>query len=167
MKIYVGLGSNVGDRMENLQVALNLLDLRAGSVIALTSVYETAAMYIEDQAPFLNMVVLLDTTREPEELLETVKQIEWEVGRVPRQRYGPREIDIDLLAAADGQTVRTANLSLPHPQLTERRFVLEPLAEIAPNLSVNGRTVTEWLQDPAVQRQDCKRRPVTLFVHRD
>lgn len=167
MKIYLGLGSNVGKRIENLQVAINLLDLRAGRVLAVSSVYETAPMYVEQQAPFLNLVALLDTNRDPEALLETVKEVEREVGRVPRQRYGPREIDIDLLAAADGTRLQTPNLTLPHPQLTERRFVLEPLAELAPDLEIEGKTVAEWLEEPSIRQQECRPTRMTLFVHQD
>lgn len=168
MRVFLGLGSNIGERLQNLQAAVNLLDLRVGSVVRIASVYETAPVYVEDQPPFLNTVVELDTNLTPEDLLRAVKEVESEIGRTPRERFGPREIDIDLLATEDGIEVSSDRLSLPHPHLTERRFVLEPLAELCPDLTVGSRRVAEWLAQPNIQEQKVERTGESLlFVHRD
>lgn len=168
MRVFLGLGSNIGERLQNLQAAVNLLDLRAGSVLRIASVYETAPVYIEDQPPFLNTVVELDTNLSPHELLLAVKEVEREIGRVPRERFGPREIDVDILLLEGETTVQTDNLVLPHPHITERRFVLEPLAELCPDCVVNGKSIAEWLAAPEIQDQQAKRTSEPLlFVHRD
>lgn len=168
MRVLLGLGSNVGERLRNLQAAVNLLDLRAGTVVRIASVYETAPVYVERQPPFLNTVVELETQLTPERLLEAVKEVEKEVGRISRERFGPREIDIDLLLINDGTCVCTERLTIPHAHLTERRFVLEPLAELCPRCVVNGRTVIEWLGSPSVQAQQVERTGESLlFVHSD
>lgn len=168
MRVFLGLGSNIGERLQNLQAAVNLLDLRVGSVVRIASVYETAPVYVEDQPPFLNTVVELDTNLTPEDLLRAVKEVEIEIGRTPRERFGPREIDIDLLITEDGTEVNSDRLNLPHPNLTERRFVLEPLAELCPDLAVGSRRIAEWLAQPNVQAQQVERTSESLlFVHRD
>lgn len=168
MRVFLGLGSNVGERLQNLQAAVNLLDLRVGSVLRIASVYETAPVYVEEQPPFLNTVVELDTHLTPEDLLRAIKEVEVEIGRTPRERFGPREIDIDLLLAEDGTEVHSDTLSLPHAHLTERRFVLEPLAELCPDCVINGRRVDDWLADPMVQAQRVERTCESLlFVHSD
>ncbi len=168
MRAFLGLGSNIGERLQNLQAAVNLLDLRVGSVVRIASVYETAPVYVEAQPPFLNTVVELDTNLTPEDLLRAVKEVETEIGRTPRERFGPREIDIDLLITEDGTEVNSDRLSLPHPNLTERRFVLEPLAELCPDFAVGSRRIAEWLAQPNVQAQQVERTGESLlFVHRD
>lgn len=168
MRVFLGLGSNVGERLQNLQAAVNLLDLRVGTVLRIASVYETAPVYVQEQPPFLNTVVEVDTNLAPEDLLRAVKEVEAEIGRIPRERFGPREIDIDLLITEDGMEVNSDKLRLPHPHLTERRFVLEPLAELCPGCVVNGRCVADWLAEPAVQAQRVERTGESLlFVHRD
>ncbi len=133
---YLGLGSNLGDRLANLQSAANFLDLRAGDVVRISKVYQTEPMYVENQPAFLNAVVELGTELEPMELLEIVKAIEDEIGRIPRERFGPREIDIDLLAYYPKIEFENERLKLPHPNIKERRFVLEPLNELRPDLEI-------------------------------
>jgi len=138
MRAILGLGSNVGDRLVNLQAAVNFIDLRVGKVQTISSVWQTSPVYVMNQDPFYNAVVEVETTLEPEDLLATCKSIEKEVGRVMRNRWGPREIDIDvlLMIGDDGKSmsVNSPALQLPHPRIGERRFVIEPLREVDANL---------------------------------
>ena len=143
---YIGIGSNVGDRVENLRQALEHL---AGimSLERLSATYETAPRYVLDQPPFLNMAVGGDTPLEPLLLLEQLKKFEIDIGRVPtEERYGPRAIDLDILFYGS-DVVNEPGLSIPHPLMAEREFVLRPLADIAPNFRhpVMGRSVAEIL----------------------
>jgi 2-amino-4-hydroxy-6-hydroxymethyldihydropteridine diphosphokinase len=167
MRALLGIGSNVGDRIGNLQAAVNFLDLRAGSVLAVSSVYETAPLYVEDQQSFYNAVLSIDTPLAPSGLLALSKSIEAEIGRIPRQRYGPREIDIDVLAAFDdtGELIRVNedDIELPHPMNGERRFVLEPMNEIDPDaLNAGGWDLA------STKSQICNRlEGVKLSVHKD
>lgn len=128
--VALALGSNLGDRMAALRAACVALApfVRLGG---LSPVYETAPAYVTDQPAFLNAVVLGTTALEPEILLATVKAIEREVGRQPTFRYGPRVLDIDILFY-DSVRRDTPGLTLPHPRLAEREFVLRPLADVAP-----------------------------------
>jgi 2-amino-4-hydroxy-6-hydroxymethyldihydropteridine diphosphokinase len=128
-RVYLSLGSNVGDRGANLQAAIERLG-RAGMVVAVSSFYETEPVEFTAQAWFLNCVVLLETDMMPAELLAAVLEVERAMGRRRAQNKGPRNIDIDILLFGDA-IVKTPGLTIPHPALHERRFVLEPLAEIA------------------------------------
>lgn len=130
--VYLGLGSNLGDRAANLYAAMAALapELR---LTAVSAVYETAPMHVEDQPDFLNLVCAGRTALAPLPLLRRLKQIERELGRLPGPRYGPRAIDLDLLLY-DDIVLSTPELSVPHPRMLERAFVLAPLAEIAPAL---------------------------------
>jgi 2-amino-4-hydroxy-6-hydroxymethyldihydropteridine diphosphokinase len=127
---YLGLGSNEGDRLANLRAARDRL-ARSLSVTASSSVYETAPQgEVLDQADFLNAVVEVETDLGPHELLEVCKEVERELGREPAGvRHGPRPIDVDLLMLGDLR-VADERLTLPHPEITSRRFVLEPLLEL-------------------------------------
>jgi len=127
--IYLGLGTNLGDRAENLRTALARLT-EVVRVTAVSSVYETEPWGIREQPRFLNMAVGGVTELEPEALLAAVKNIEREMGRTDGVRYGPRLIDIDILLY-DDRIVSMHGLVIPHPRLAERAFVLVPLAEIA------------------------------------
>lgn len=127
--VYLGLGTNLGDRMANLRSAVDSL-ARLGQVSALSHIYETAPLYVTDQPAFLNMAVRLETELEPVTLLERLKAAESQLGRVAARRYGPRLIDLDILLY-DDQTIVLDHLEVPHPRLTERRFALAPLADIA------------------------------------
>ena len=131
MRVFVGLGSNVGDRLGSLRDAVVALRATDGmEIVATSSVYETDPVGPE-QPDFLNAVVELDTDLAAEELLRVFKAIESKLGRVTRGRWGPREIDIDLLAYGD-RTIDSGELTVPHPQIAARAFVLAPFEEIAP-----------------------------------
>ena len=130
---YLGLGSNVGDRMANLERALELLSVTEGMrVIERSSIYETEPWGLTEQPWFLNAAVEVQTSLEPGVLLAVVKVIENEMGRATTVRYGPRNIDVDILLY--GNLVidwQTPDLQIPHARMLERAFVLIPLAEIA------------------------------------
>jgi len=132
MIVYLGLGSNLGERQSNLNAALAALP-PAVRVLCSSSVYETEPWGYRDQPPFLNQVVEGDTGLAPLDLLAHLKQIEAALGRQPTFRYGPRLIDLDILLYGD-QVVNLPGLTIPHPHLAERAFVLAPLAEIAPEV---------------------------------
>lgn len=129
-KAYLLIGGNVGDRHKNLEQAAQLIDGQAGKVVERSSVYETAAWGREDQPPFLNQVLHVETEFTPQALLQSILKAELEMGRVRMEKYGPRTIDIDILLYND-DSVETEDLIIPHPQMHLRRFALMPLAEIA------------------------------------
>jgi 2-amino-4-hydroxy-6-hydroxymethyldihydropteridine diphosphokinase len=130
VRAYVGLGSNLGDRLRNLQLAIARLDASRLRVVGVSSVYETEAL---DAPPpnYLNAVCAVDTTLSAEALLALLLQVERALGRERTVQGAPREIDLDLLLHGD-TVAKTPTLTLPHPRLTERAFVLTPLLEIAP-----------------------------------
>jgi 2-amino-4-hydroxy-6-hydroxymethyldihydropteridine diphosphokinase len=129
---YLSLGSNVGDRAANLNAAIDRLRV-LGEVIQVSSLYETEPVEFTAQPWFLNCVVELETEKTPQQLMAALLEIEQQMGRTRTQKKGPRSIDIDILLFGDS-TVDTKGLTIPHPALQERRFVLEPLAEIAASL---------------------------------
>jgi len=130
---YLGLGSNLGEREENLRQALSLLSLKV-KLEDVSSVYETEPVGFKEQPLFLNLACRVTTNLSPEKLFHLAKDIETRMGRVPsKQRNLPRLIDIDILFY-DNRIMETPNLTIPHPRLHDRAFVLIPLAEIAPNL---------------------------------
>jgi 2-amino-4-hydroxy-6-hydroxymethyldihydropteridine diphosphokinase len=134
--IYLALGANLGDRAASLRAALERLRA-AVTIERMSAVYETEPAYLLDQPRFLNMAVRGRTALEPAALLALLKQIERELGRVAGPRYGPRAIDIDILLY-DDLALDTASLTIPHPRMAERPFVLAPLAELAPELVSPG-----------------------------
>ena len=136
---HLGLGSNVGDRRANLQAAVDRLPEHGMRVLASSSVYDTEPVgEVLDQPEFLNAVIRIETDLEPEALLDACKAVERALGReAGGVRHGPRPIDVDVLLLGD-ETYRSERLSLPHEQVTSRRFVLEPLLELAPDLVVPG-----------------------------
>ena len=135
--VLLALGSNVGDRHANLQAALDAL-ARTIKVHATSAIYETAPMYVTDQPAFYNSALTASTDLSPRELLKTLKAAEAEIGRYPEKRYGPREIDIDLITFGS-LVYRFGNqLEVPHHLVAERRFVLEPLHDLDPDASLPG-----------------------------
>jgi len=151
---YIGLGSNLGDRQATLRQAVRRLGTY-GRVVAVSSLYETEPVGYRDQPWFLNAVVALETTLGPRELLAALLAIERDFGRERTFRNAPRTLDLDLLLY-DGLVEQSEDLSIPHPRLHERSFVLVPLAEIAPELShplfaVPVRVLLERLGDRATE----------------
>ncbi len=143
------MGTNLGNRLENLQRAIEMLSVRQGiTVQAVSPIYETAPLGGPKQGPFLNACALLETALTPEELLEKMQEIEKTLGRVREERWGPRLIDLDILTYEDC-LITTPTLELPHPRLDERDFVLIPLFDIAPELFIPGtnKTVHAILSD--------------------
>jgi 2-amino-4-hydroxy-6-hydroxymethyldihydropteridine diphosphokinase len=132
LSTYISLGSNVGDREAQLREALHRLSA-AGKLAAVSSFYETEPVEFTEQPWFLNCAVALQTSLLPAQLMASILQIEQQMGRRRTQKKGPRAIDLDLLLYADA-VINSADLTIPHPAMQERRFVLEPLAEIAPDV---------------------------------
>lgn len=133
--VYLGLGSNLGNREANLRLALRWLEPLV-RIEAVSSLYETVPVGTGGP-PFYNAVVRVITGLTPHALLRHAKNVEWDVGRRPSGRWAPRPIDIDLLVFGD-ETVNEPDLVIPHPRLAERAFVLVPLAELAPGLRPPG-----------------------------
>jgi 2-amino-4-hydroxy-6-hydroxymethyldihydropteridine diphosphokinase len=130
---YIGFGSNLGDRLENCRNAIGALAaLPPCSLLKTSSFYETSPVGLVDQPAFINGVVLLETDEDAHWLLRQMLEIEKTFGRIRDLKWGPRSIDLDLLFF-DDQIINTPELSVPHPSLHERRFVLEPLNEVAPD----------------------------------
>ena len=151
--MYLSLGSNQGDPATILDGALAALDhLRHTRLTAVSHRYRTAPVGYLDQPHFLNLVAAIETTLTPLELLEETQRLERDAGRVRGTRWGPRTLDIDLVWY-HGVALKDERLELPHPRMKERRFVLEPLAELAPGLLLaGGRTVEEALEAVAAQQ---------------
>jgi 2-amino-4-hydroxy-6-hydroxymethyldihydropteridine diphosphokinase len=143
--VYLSLGSNLGDREANLNACIDRLR-QVGTVQRVSSFYETEPMELREQPWFLNCALELQTTQTPEQLLASIRKIEADLGRERRISKGPRTLDIDILLIGN-VIIQTAELQVPHPGMHLRRFVLEPLAEIAPNAldPVLGLTVGELL----------------------
>ena len=151
---YLGLGSNEGDRLANLRAARDALGRAFVRVVASSSVYETEPQgEVTDQADFLNACLEIDTDLAPDELLAACKRVERELGREPAgPRHGPRPIDVDVLLLGDLEQ-SSAALTLPHPEIRSRRFVLEPLLELDPELRLpDGIDLQDALQGVQPQR---------------
>lgn len=146
-RVYLGLGSNLGDRKGYLEGAVGAM-APAIRVLRRSPIYETAPWGYRDQEDFLNMVVDAETELGPKQLLILLKGIEVQLGRKPRFRNGPREIDIDILLY-DDLVLDELVLHIPHPRLHERAFILVPLADLAPEIVIpkTGRTVSECLEE--------------------
>lgn len=149
---YIALGANLGDPAATLRAAMAALaNLPHSRVLRISSLYRTTPIGHTDQPEFINAVVLLETTLAPEMLLDALLEEEQRFGRIRAEKNGPRTLDLDILLY-DDQFVDLPRLTLPHPRLHLRAFVLQPLAEIAPNLIIPGRgNIAAWL--PAVANQ--------------
>jgi 2-amino-4-hydroxy-6-hydroxymethyldihydropteridine diphosphokinase len=138
-RAYVGLGANLGNREETLQRAVSLLATAEGiDVLAVSELSETDPVGVVDQPRFLNGAAAVETTLSPRELLDSLLAIERSLGRERLERWGPRIVDLDLLLYG-GEIVDEPGLRVPHPRLQERRFALEPLNELDPELVIPGR----------------------------
>ena len=132
-RAYVGVGANLGDREATIRAALAALP----GVVGVSQLRETDPVGVVDQPPFLNGAAALETDFSPRELLDALLAVERELGRERRERWGPRTIDLDLLLYGD-ETIDEPGLTVPHPRLHERRFALEPLADLDPELVDSG-----------------------------
>ena len=128
---YVGIGSNIGNRRYNCMKAIELLRKGGLKVSKVSSLYETEPWGVKDQPRFINMAVEIETALPPEKLLALLKATEKKMGRKESVRWGPRQIDLDILLYGE-LAMRSDTLTIPHPHMHERKFVLEPLSEIAP-----------------------------------
>jgi 2-amino-4-hydroxy-6-hydroxymethyldihydropteridine diphosphokinase len=152
--IYLSVGSNLGDREENLARAVGALSQRGARVVRQSSLYETEPVDLHEQPWFLNCVVEAETELMPRQLLQALLGIEQEMGRRRRVPRGPRLIDMDILFFGSS-IIRMPDLEIPHPRLAQRRFVLVPLSELSPNLRhpVLNKTVAELLAETADRSQ--------------
>ena len=159
--VYLALGTNLGDRLANLRLAIQAMP-PAVQPLSVSSVYETPPWGYLDQPAFLNQVILAQTDLTPLDLLAFLKRLEVQLGRQPGIRYGPRLIDLDILLYDDLQ-LETPSLASPHPRLAERAFVLAPLADLAPDLCPPGAGLTvsqllERVDRAGIERYDEGRR---------
>lgn len=144
--IYLGLGSNLGNRIEQLAQARNAIERKAGPIVATSSIYDTAPWGPVPQDNYLNQVIAISTALSPHDLLAVLHGIERGAGRDRENeiRYGPRPLDLDILIYGD-RAVHKDGLAIPHPRIAERAFVLVPLVEIAPDIAISGTPVRELL----------------------
>ena len=147
-KVFLLIGGNMGDRLQNLRQAKQELEFTCGPVVNSSSVYETAAWGKTDQEAFLNQALELHTELPAQELIITILEVEEKLGRRRLEKFGPRIIDIDILFYNDA-VIDEPNLSVPHPQLPYRRFALAPMNEIAPQLvhPVLQQTIAQLLEE--------------------
>ena len=150
--VYIALGSNLGDRLENLKISLSAMEPEIDPIVC-SPIYETPPWGYLDQPFFLNQVIRAETELSPEDLLTRLKKIEVLVGRQETFRYGPRIIDLDILFY-DAEVLDSPPLKIPHPRVQERAFVLLPLAKLAPEFRhpVLGQTVEEMLAQTDVEQ---------------
>lgn len=144
-KIYLSLGTNLGDKKDNLEQALKLLSHKV-KILKISSYYETEPVGFKDQPWFLNIVVEGETNLLPSELLIFTQSIEHEMKRVKTIVNGPRIIDVDILLYED-EKVETEDLVIPHPRMKERAFVMVPLAEISPDIIIQGEKISHILKN--------------------
>jgi 2-amino-4-hydroxy-6-hydroxymethyldihydropteridine diphosphokinase len=133
-KVYLLLGSNMGARLQLLETAIKNIDLKIGEVVEKSSIYETAAWGKTDQPGFLNIAIAVNTLLRPLEVLTRALDIESQLGRIREEKWGARLIDIDIIFYGNDIVNIPDQLQIPHPEMHKRKFVLEPLVEIAPDL---------------------------------
>ena len=145
--VYIGLGSNIGNREENCRKAIKLLKENGIAVKKESSMHETEPWGVKDQPKFINMAIEIETNKNPEDLLGILKNIERQIGRTESVKWGQRIIDLDIVLY-DDLNIETPHLEIPHPFMHEREFVLKPLCEIAPDKKhpVTGKTIKEMLK---------------------
>jgi 2-amino-4-hydroxy-6-hydroxymethyldihydropteridine diphosphokinase len=147
-KAYILLGSNMGRRKGFLNKAKGFIETEAGAIIKQSSIYQTAAWGHTNQQAFLNQVIIIKTKQEPDALMQTLLKIEEKLGRIRTKKFGPRTIDLDILFY-DSLVVKTKWVTIPHPAIQDRRFVLVPLAELSTRKihPVYKQTVTSLLKN--------------------
>ena len=143
VEVLLGLGGNLGDPTATIDAALGHLKTGGVRIMRRSRRYRTAPWGVADQPDFINICVAAETTLAPRALLGLIHATEAALGRERRERWGPRTIDIDILAYGD-ERIDEPGLTIPHPRLTERAFVLVPLSDIAADRAIDGRTVREW-----------------------
>ncbi|MBU6158208.1 MAG: 2-amino-4-hydroxy-6-hydroxymethyldihydropteridine diphosphokinase [Bacteroidetes bacterium] len=147
-KAYIQTGSNLGNRFQQLETVLHSLVTIPATILKASSIYETAPWGLTEQPPFLNQVLQIETLLEPSALMDALLSIEQQMGRIRGEKMGPRIIDLDILLY-DDLVIQTASLQIPHPLMSTRRFVLEPLCEINPDLlhPVHKQTIATLLNN--------------------
>ncbi len=148
-KAYLGLGSNIGDSKENIDRAVDMLGSHENiELLKMSSYYETEPVGYKEQDWFLNVVLEIDTTLNPHSLLEFCREIEEKLKRKRIIRWGPRIIDVDILLY-EGFKSEEEKLTIPHPRMTERAFVMVPLYEIAPRVKINNKDISQVMKSLA------------------
>jgi 2-amino-4-hydroxy-6-hydroxymethyldihydropteridine diphosphokinase len=153
-EVFLGLGSNLGDRMANIRNAINLLETtKKIKLMAASSLYEGEPIGVANQTDFINCVIKAKTELDPHSLLKLIKSVEQEMGRKPNSHLRPRPIDIDILLY-DDIDLESLDLRIPHSRLTSRRFVLEPILEIDPNVTdpLSGKPLKVFLAEVSSQK---------------
>lgn len=151
-KIALALGSNLGDRLGNLKKALRLIRASGIKIISTSDIFETAPFGKTEQPRFLNACVIIETEKESHDLLYMLKEMERQIGRVLREKWGPREIDLDILFI-NQEVIDTETLKVPHPEMHKRPFVLKPLSQLEPEWEhpLLGKTVVQLSSELAEQ----------------
>lgn len=161
VEVYLAFGSNLGNRVAAMRTGIAWLRNAGVEPEVFSSLYHSSAKYMEDQPPFVNMVGRFRTRMPPEDLMTACKEAEQAAGRQPRERYGPRELDVDVVLYDDRQIERQG-LQIPHPRLQERLFVLVPLTEIDPDLEVPGLGKVSEIARKALRELPERERVVSL-----
>ena len=147
-EVYLQLGSNIGDRLDNLDQSIKIITERIGNVLEKSSVYESTPWGVENQRNFLNQVIFLKSNFDPYTILDLVLQIEKDMGRIRIEKWGERIIDIDILFI-DDLIIESENLCIPHEFIAKRKFVLQPMCEIAPGFihPKFNKTISQLLEE--------------------